>query len=101
VSSYVENIEGAYRIANSRVSLDSIVIAFNRGASPESIQRSFSTLSLEEVYGAIAYYLANQKEIDKYLEIGEHEFADLDSRSRINHADWYRRLQSQKESSFA
>ena len=101
MSSYVEKIEDVYRIANSRVSLDSIVIAFNRGASPESIQRSFSTLSLEEVYGAIAYYLANQKSIDKYLEAGEQEFDSLDARSRINHADWYRRLRSQKESSFA
>jgi len=54
---YVEKREGAYRISGTRVSLDSIVYAFLRGVAPESIAQSFPALTLEEVYGAIAFHL--------------------------------------------
>jgi hypothetical protein len=43
------------------------VYAFQRGLSPESIVQSFPLLTLEQVYGAIAFYLANHSEIDAYL----------------------------------
>jgi uncharacterized protein (DUF433 family) len=54
---YVEQHEGAHRVAGSRVSLDSLVYAFWDGKSPETIAQSFPTLTLEQVYGAIAFYL--------------------------------------------
>ncbi|MBM3834137.1 MAG: DUF433 domain-containing protein [Verrucomicrobia bacterium] len=41
--------------------------AFEQGASPETIQQQYPTLSLEEVYGAITYYLAHRKQIQQYL----------------------------------
>jgi uncharacterized protein (DUF433 family) len=47
--------------------LDSIVWAFHRGESPETICQNFELLHLEEVYGAVAFYLANQADIDAYL----------------------------------
>ncbi len=75
--SYVEHRDGGYWITGTRISLDSIVYAFQRGAAPESIIRSFPLLTLEEVYGAIAYYLAHEQEIDAYLRRGEAEFAAL------------------------
>jgi uncharacterized protein (DUF433 family) len=89
---YVGQKDGAYRIADTRVSLDSVVYAFHRGASPEGIQRSFPTLTLEQIYGAIAYYLAHQKEIDQYLVDGEAEFENLRRDSRASHPDWYEKL---------
>jgi uncharacterized protein (DUF433 family) len=64
---YVEYRSGGYWIAGSRISLDSIVYAFRNGLSPESIVQSFPLLTLEQVYGAIAFYLANRAEIDTYL----------------------------------
>src|SRR5713226_6602872 len=64
---YIEQRDGNYYVAGTRVSLDSIVHAFRRGESPETICLNFELLQLEEVYGAIAYYLANQAEIDAYL----------------------------------
>ena len=54
---YVTKIESAYRIANTRVSLDSVVIDFLNGLSPESIVDNFSSLNLEQVFGAITFYL--------------------------------------------
>jgi len=64
---YIEDRDGNYYVAGTRISLDSIVHAFHRGESPETICQNFELLRLEEVYGAVAYYLANQPGIDAYL----------------------------------
>jgi len=64
---YIEHRDGNYYVAGTRISLDSIVHAFRRGESAETICQNFELLRLEEVYGAIAYYLANRAEIDTYL----------------------------------
>jgi uncharacterized protein (DUF433 family) len=64
---YIEERSGSYYVTGTRISLDSIVYAFHRGESPETICQNFELLRLEQVYGAIAYYLANLAEIDAYL----------------------------------
>ena len=79
---YVEQKDGAYRVAGSRVSLDSIVYEFLNGQAPETIQENFPTLSLEQVYGAITYYLAHRDEIDDYLQEGDVEFEALQQCTR-------------------
>ena len=71
---YVEQRNGGYYVSGSRVSLDSIVYAFRRGASPETIRGSFPILTLEQIYGAIAFYLSKQSEIDEYLRKSEKEY---------------------------
>ena len=48
--------------------LDSVVASFQQGHSPETIQQQYPALNLEEVYGAIAWYLANAEEVVRYLE---------------------------------
>lgn len=66
---YVEYRDGVYRVANSRVSLDSLVYRWREGLSPETIQREcFDTLTLAQVFGALAYYLDHQTDIDEYLK---------------------------------
>jgi uncharacterized protein (DUF433 family) len=72
-SPYIEARDGGLYIAGARVSLDSVVIRFQQGASPEKILQSFPTLKLSQVYGAIAYYLENEAAIGEYLAEGEHE----------------------------
>lgn len=64
---YVEERDGGYWIDGSRVSLDSIVYAFQQGCTAEAIAQSFPAIWLEQVYGAIAYYLGHRQEIDEYL----------------------------------
>ena len=64
---YIEERNGNYYVAGTRISLDSIVHAFRRGESPETICQNFELLGLEEIYGAIAFYLANQGDVDAYL----------------------------------
>ena len=73
---YVEQRDGGYYVSGTRVSLDSIVHAFLRGESPETICQNFELLHLEEIYGAIAYYLANQPYIDTYLLTQANKWAE-------------------------
>ncbi|PYQ93569.1 MAG: hypothetical protein DMF95_24010 [Acidobacteria bacterium] len=44
----------------SRVPLDSVVREFWDGQTPEAIRSDSPTLSLEQVYGAITFYLGPQ-----------------------------------------
>jgi uncharacterized protein (DUF433 family) len=92
MNDYVEKKDDGFWVRGKRVSLDSVVYAFRRGQSPESIRRSFSLLSLEEIYGAIAYYLSNQAAIDSYLLADEAEFEQMRSRSQNADADWYGKM---------
>jgi len=64
---YIEQRDGNYYVVGTRISLDSIVYGFRRGESAETICQNFDLLRLEEVYGAITYYLANQTDLDAYL----------------------------------
>lgn len=90
---YVEQQDGAYKISGTRVSLDSVVYAFRRGASPESIQRSYPLLSLEQIYGAVAFYLAHEEEVDRYLSEGEREFEEIRRATREANPDWHEKLE--------
>lgn len=58
---------GVRRVGTSRVMLDSIVAAFEQGHSAEIIQQQYPALSLEEVYGAITYFLSHAAEVKEYL----------------------------------
>ncbi|WP_448570139.1 DUF433 domain-containing protein [Trichothermofontia sp.] len=89
---YIEDVEGCYRIVGKRVSLDSIVYAFSEGQSPEAIVQSFPVLTLEEVYGAIAFYLANREAIDAYIAEGEALFETLRQEAREKNRDLYEKI---------
>jgi uncharacterized protein (DUF433 family) len=91
---YVEQHESCYRLVGSRVSLDSVVYSFRDNRSPEKIVQSFPTLSLEQVYGAIAFYLANREIVDVYLEEGEAEFSRRRQDSQQNNAELYAKLEA-------
>ncbi len=74
-SEYIEQRHGGYYLAGVRVSLDSVVYAFNRGESPERILEQFPSIEkLSRIYGAIGFYLDHKAEIDQYLEETEREF---------------------------
>jgi uncharacterized protein (DUF433 family) len=64
---YVEQAGGAFRLVGTRIGLESVVYGYLNGQSAESIQDDFPSLSLEAIHGAIAYYLHNQAEVDRYL----------------------------------
>jgi uncharacterized protein (DUF433 family) len=91
--SYIEQREGGYWVAGTRVSLDSVVLAFFQGFSPETIAgECFPILSLEQTYGAIAYYLAHREELDAYLKQGDAEFRAFAEKVRNADPDFSRHL---------
>ena len=89
---YIEQRDGNFYVTGTRISLDSLVHAFRRGESPETICQNFELLRLEEVYGAIAYYLANQAEIDAYLIRQDEKWAEGKRKSEPLPADLRERL---------
>ena len=92
---YVEKTpDGGWRIAGSRVSLASIVHAYWEGRLPESIVVDFPSLSLEQVHGAIAFYLGHREEVDKYLAEQEAKWNAFRTESETRHADILKRLRS-------
>ena len=99
---YIIKKNGGYYITDSRVSLDSVVYAFREGNSPESIRWAYPSLTLEEVYGAITFYLGNQKKIDKYLLQSEADFEEFRRKNheelKKNAPELYRKLKGSKVS---
>ena len=65
------------RVAGTRVSLDTIVGAFNRGSTAEEIAQDYSAVSLPDVYAVITYYLQHRSEVDQYLERRRREHAEV------------------------
>jgi uncharacterized protein (DUF433 family) len=59
--------EGAWRVVDTRVSLDSVVHAYLDGLDADAIADLFPTLSAEQIHGALAFYLRHRTEIDRYL----------------------------------
>jgi uncharacterized protein (DUF433 family) len=90
---YVTETDGAYRIVGSRVSLDSVVYDFLSGFSPETIADNYDTLTLEQIYGAITYYLAHRTEVDARLKRNRVRFDALRLQARTAHPLLYNKLE--------
>jgi len=73
-SPYIDQADGACRIARTRVGLHTIVAHFQEGRSPEQIVESFPKVTVAQTYGAIVYYLENKELIDAYIAQVEREF---------------------------
>ena len=65
--------DGTIRIADSRVSLDSVLHHYKLGASAEQIAQKFPALDLADVYAAISYYLNHEETVEEYLRQQEAE----------------------------
>ena len=92
VKNVVERRDGGYWITGTRVSLDSIVYDFLDGMSPDTIAENFPVLTLEEVYGAIAFYLANRELVDAYLGETDAQFESLQNRVRTGYPRLNRKI---------
>jgi uncharacterized protein (DUF433 family) len=75
--------QGTWRIAGTRVSLDSVIYSFWEGATPEEICQDFPSLSLPQVYEAIAYYLKQRDKVDAYLQAGRDGAEKLQQSSTV------------------
>jgi uncharacterized protein (DUF433 family) len=97
---YVEKRDEGFWIAGTRVSLDSVVFAFLDGLSPETIaSECFPVLTLEQVFGAITYYLAHRAEIDEYLKSTDEEFESLRQATRDADPQFHAKLMKARRES--
>ena len=92
-------IEGVYRVGATRVSLDSLVYLFREGMSAESMVDSYPALTLEQVHGALAFYLGNQKQIDAYLAEGQRIAESQHQQSRRTNSELIAKLQRARHAS--
>lgn len=92
---------GVLRIGNTRVSLDSVIIAFNQGSAPEQIVYDYDTLSLSDVYAVISYYLQNRETVDVYLakRVKQNEKLHEANDARFNHQGIREKLLARRRNS--
>jgi uncharacterized protein (DUF433 family) len=96
---YVTISEGVYRVGDTRVSLDSLVYLFREGMSAESMVECYPALTFEQVHGALAFYLGNQKEIDLYVAEGQRTAEPHHEQSRQTNAELIAKLQGARDAS--
>lgn len=96
---YVRMVEGAYRVGDTRVSLDSLIYLFREGVSAEGMVECYPALTLEQVHGALAFYLGAQKEIDAYLVEGQRTSELQHRQSRQTNAELIAKLQRSRNAS--
>lgn len=82
------------RVGGTRVTLDTLIGALKRGATPEEIAQDYSAVSLADVYAVIAYYLRHRSEVEAYLERRAREHAELrrEIESRPEYQEFHERL---------
>ena len=68
-----EDQDGNIRVSGTRVTLDTIIGFYRQGETPEDLHEGFPTVPLADIYAVIAYYLANQDEVDAYLKQRDEE----------------------------
>jgi uncharacterized protein (DUF433 family) len=59
--------DGVVRVGRSRVTLDTLMAAFQIGDSPEEIHEQYPTVDLADIYAVLTYYLRHTREVDAYL----------------------------------
>ena len=74
--------EGCAYVGGTRVTLESVVFHFNRGATPEEILQSFPSLRLADIYAVLSYYLHEQETVDSYLSDFRSRYEDLREQAR-------------------
>jgi uncharacterized protein (DUF433 family) len=90
---YIEERNETYYVRGHRIPLRSIVYLWKNREDPESIQASFDTLKLAEVYGAIAFYLDSREELDEHLDRLWTEEHAIAKQARANPSPFAQELQ--------
>ncbi len=59
--------DGVVRVLGTRVPLETVVTAFDEGATAEEIAQRYPSLELAAVYGVISYVVEHRAEVDAYV----------------------------------
>jgi uncharacterized protein (DUF433 family) len=93
---YIEQRNGSYYIIDTRISLASVVYAYQDGHSPEGIQECFPLLTLEQIHGALAFYLGNREEIDNHLVAQRESYEQQRQAARATDPAFYERMAARR-----
>lgn len=69
--------DGVVRVGGTRVTLDTVLEAFQEGATAEEIAQHYSSLDLADVYAAISYYLRHRSQVETYLRERRHRAEEV------------------------
>ncbi len=75
------NKDGVILVSKTRVTLDTIITAFNEGLTAEEISYQYPSVPLADIYSIIGYYLRQKKQVDTYLKRREKQAQEV---RRIN-----------------
>jgi len=81
----VTGTDGVIHVCGTRVTLDSIFLAFNGGATPEEIAQQYPTVPLADIYHLIGYCLRHAAEMEEYLRRRQRESQEV---RQQNEARW-------------
>ncbi len=76
---------GRFRVGNTRVLLDLVIYSYRQGNTPETIIDQYPTLTLDDVYLSLGYYLRHRDEIDSYLSEQEADVERIRQQDLVNH----------------
>ena len=65
--------DGMFRVGDTRILLDLVVSAHNRGETPEHIVEMYDVLELADTYAVIGFYLRHKVVLDSYFQRREAE----------------------------
>jgi uncharacterized protein (DUF433 family) len=81
-----EDADGVIRVGRTRVTLQTIVEAFNEGCTAEEIAAQYPSIQLADIYATITYYLRHRNEVDAYVQRQE-QLAEAVRQDNLARAD--------------
>jgi len=93
--------DGVVRVAGTRVTLETLVAAFQEGATAETIVEQYPSLGLADVYTVVGYYLRHQAEVDDYVHRRRQQSTQIrqENEARFNPTGVRDRLLSRRKAS--
>jgi uncharacterized protein (DUF433 family) len=76
--------DGVIRVAHTRVTLETVIAAFAKGATAEQIAQDYPAVSLADIYAVITFYLRQSEAVDAYIaeqrRTGQHLRQQMETR---------------------
>ncbi len=95
--------DGVVRVGGTRVTLDTVVEAFEEGATAEEIVQQYPSLNLADVYAVIGYYLRNRPAVEDYIHQRKQLATEVrrENEARYDYRGIRERLQARRRDSEA
>mgnify|MGYP001306832674 CR=1 FL=1 len=77
--------QGKLRVGSTRVLLELVIHAFQRGETAEEIVDSYPSLKLADVYTVLGYYLNHRAEIDAYVRQADEAATRIQQEAEANY----------------